>query len=71
MEKNIVIYGDINGNGSIDSVDLVRLRKYLIGLIDITGTNAIAADVSRDKNISSVDLVRIRKHLIELIVIEQ
>ena len=71
ITKSVLIYGDINGNGKIDSVDLIRLRKKLIDLISIDGIYSVAADINRDGQISSVDLIRIRKHLIGLVIIEQ
>ena len=71
LVKTVVIYGDINGNGKIDSIDLIRLQKKLINLSDITGVYSVAADVNRDNKLTSVDLIRIQKHLIKLITIEQ
>ena len=71
MEKVIIIYGDINGNGSIDAIDLIRLQKQQINLLEISGVYAVAADVNKDKSMTAVDLIRIQKHLIQLIKIEQ
>lgn len=71
LEKIVMIYGDINGNGDIDAIDLIRLQKQQIQLVDITGIYAVAADVNRDGSMTAVDLIRIQKHLIQLITIEQ
>ena len=53
--------GDVNGDGEISILDLVRLRKYLMH--DPTNINAANADVTGDGSVNSQDLVRLRKYL--------
>ena len=71
MTKNIVIYGDVNGDGNITGVDLIRIQKELIKLIELNAASAAAADVNRDGKITGVDLIRVQKHLIKILTIEQ
>ena len=56
--------GDINGDGSIDSVDLLKIRQHLIGVNILTDSSLSAADINKDGVVDSVDLLRIRQHLI-------
>lgn len=58
------IYGDINGDGLADVLDLIRLRKFFAGeevkLLELT------ADVNGDGEITTLDLIQLRKLLVGL-----
>lgn len=53
--------GDINGDGSIDIRDLVRLKKILASL---TEDGAEASDLNADGDIGTADLVILRRYLL-------
>ena len=55
------IAGDVNGDGQVNLLDLVRLRKYLMH--DTSDINSGNADVTGDGKVGSADLVRMRKYL--------
>lgn len=68
----IVVYGDVNGDGSINAIDLLAVRKEIISPGGLTGLYKKAANV--DKNvagINAVDLLMIRKHILKEYTIEQ
>lgn len=54
--------GDVNGDGAVDGLDLIRLRKYLVGDAD-EGIVEANAKVNGDDTIDILDLVRLRKYL--------
>ena len=60
-EAPAITYGDLNGDGNINTLDLVMLRKELNG--DDPDIVAEAADVNGDGNINTLDLIVLRKYL--------
>ena len=55
------IPGDINGDGIVNVLDCLRLKKYLAGF-DVTIVEG-NADVTGDGNINVVDCLRLKKYL--------
>ena len=54
-----------NGDGVINSGDLLALKKYLLKTLNITDQSIIKAmDVNKDGAINSGDLLLIKKHLL-------
>ena len=61
-EQGSVIYGDINGDGEVNTKDAVLLKKYLAGYEALT-FDRVAADVNGDGEVNSKDAVRLLRHL--------
>lgn len=61
LVEESIKYGDINGNGKIDSTDAVAIKKYLAGYSDTI--NKKAADVTGDGKIDVNDAIRLLKYL--------
>ncbi len=59
-----VVMGDINGDGVINSADLLKIRQHLLGSNILTNANFRAADINDDELINSADLLRVRQHLL-------
>lgn len=54
------IAGDLNGDGSVNALDLLRLKKALSGEeVELLGS----ADVNGDGNVNALDLLRLKKYL--------
>ena len=61
----IVIYGDLTGDGDIDSADLLRMRQQLLGKVSLSGAYLEAAHVyNTSGDVDSSDLLRLRQHLL-------
>ena len=64
-EYTIIVIGDINGDNSINSGDLLLLKKYLLGTSGITDKAYISSmDINYDNTINSGDLLLLKKHLL-------
>jgi len=60
----IVIYGDVDGDGSINAKDLLIIRKYLLKEKTVTGVYLEAAKLNRSSTVSAKDLLILRKYLL-------
>ncbi|MBQ9841673.1 MAG: SH3 domain-containing protein [Clostridia bacterium] len=63
----VVIYGDVNGDGKVNSVDLRRAQRHILGVIKVEGYFLTAADANRDGKVNSVDLRRAQRYILGLL----
>ncbi|TYQ16271.1 UNVERIFIED_CONTAM: dockerin type I repeat protein [Acetivibrio alkalicellulosi] len=61
-------YGDVNGDGKVDSSDYILIRRHVLNISSITDPIAFkAADVNGDGNINTLDVVLMRRYILEII----
>ena len=64
-DPDLIIHpGDVNDDGVINIIDLVRLKKYLAGMITLTGRASTAANLQEDQMIDSLDLIKLCRILL-------
>lgn len=72
MEYNVIMYGDVNGDGKINSVDLLVLQRHILEIQKLDGVFVKAGNVRKNgKNPSAVDCLLIQRHILGLQSLEQ
>ena len=56
--------GDVTIDGNVDVLDLLKLKKYLLGQVTLTQSDTLAADVTGDGVVDVLDLLKIKKYLL-------
>ncbi len=59
----LVVYGDINGDGGISAVDYSLVKNYIMNSGGIDGVSKDAADVNKDGSVSAVDYANIKSYI--------
>ena len=71
-EYIVIMYGDVNGDGKINSVDLLVLQRHILEIKKFEGAFLKAGNIRKNgKNPSSLDCLLIQRHILGLQVIEQ
>ena len=63
FDLSVVLYGDIDGDGSILQSDLDALRLHILNVTKLTGPYLAAADLSHDGAVDSLDVLLLLKNL--------
>ena len=72
MEYKILIYGDLSGDGKINSMDLLVLQRHILEIQKLEGIFMKAGNINKNgKNPSSLDSLIIQRHILEIKEIEQ
>ena len=61
IEYPLVVRGDLNASGTVNSRDIKLFMEHLVGNSTLTGVFAIAADWNGDGNLDNRDLVLLSK----------
>ena len=56
--------GDANGNGKVDAIDYILVRKYILKQTNLTADQVNRADTNSDGKLTSFDYISIKKTII-------
>lgn len=60
----VVLLGDIDGNGKVDSVDYLLLKRYVLGTVSLLPMQRLAAAVTGREKIDSTDYLLMKRHVL-------
>lgn len=70
-QYDIVIYGDVNGDGKITSLDMLYIKRHVLNIRILKDANLEAADTNKDGKITSLDMLYIKRHILDIKYIQQ
>ncbi|MFZ5990059.1 MAG: glycoside hydrolase family 9 protein [Bacillota bacterium] len=62
-----ILYGDLNGDGSINSTDYTLMKRYILVIIKEFSVPSNAADLNGDGSINSTDYTLMKRYLLRII----
>ncbi len=67
-----VIYGDVDGDAEVTSLDLLLIKRHIVDASRLTGAYLEAADTDRNKDgVTSIDLLYTKRHVLSINKIKQ
>ena len=66
-EQSSIIYGDLNGDGFVDSLDLTILKRFILRKINLPQDKLEAADLNRDGSVDSIDNSILKRYILRKI----
>lgn len=62
---DIVIYGDINGDGAVNALDMIKLNRHILGKGTLIGAHLEAADANRKGDGgNALDMIIMNRHIL-------
>lgn len=67
-----IIYGDVDGDGDITSLDLLYIKRHVLGIKELSGYYLMAGDTNRaNDSVTSIDLLYVKRHILAITPIVQ
>lgn len=61
---NAVVKGDVNGDGAIDILDIVKIKNQMLGNSELKGAYMSAADIDNNGSVDLMDIVKAKNMLL-------
>jgi hypothetical protein len=62
----IVIYGDANSDGKINSADYIAIKNHIMDVTKLNDIEQLYADANKDGKVNSADYIAIKNHIMEV-----
>ena len=66
LTPELNLYGDTDGNGVVNTLDVVKLKRHLINIEPLTGYALDCANTDGNDTINTLDVVKLKRHLINI-----
>ena len=60
-DEPTALIGDVNGDGSVDTLDAVKILNYTVDKVTLTENQLYVADVNNDGSVNALDALAIQK----------
>lgn len=67
----VIMYGDVNGDGMINSADYIVIKNYIMGKVKLSSSALKGADPDRSGSVNSADYVMIKNYIMGRVTISQ
>ncbi len=67
----VVLYGDTDGDGTVYTLDYIRIKKSILGTLNLNGSYKLAADTSKNGQIDTLDYIQVKKQILGQYTIQQ
>lgn len=71
VDYTVVVYGDVSGDGKVNSLDLLQVKRHIVKASTLSGVYNTAADTSKDGKVNSLDLLQVKRHIVGAASIQQ
>lgn len=68
---NVVIYGDVNGDGNVNALDTLLIQKHIVKISQLGSIYSTAADTNKDGKVQAIDTLLVQKHIVKIQSIKQ
>ena len=58
--------GDVNGDGKINSLDMLKIRQHILDIKKLTTAEFNAADINGDGKVNSLDAIQVLRHILDI-----
>ncbi|MBQ7647054.1 MAG: MBL fold metallo-hydrolase, partial [Clostridia bacterium] len=65
----IIVNGDVNGTGTIDTTDYIQIKRHVLGTHRLEGAFALAADIDGNGKVDTSDFILLKRHLLKIHII--
>lgn len=65
-EYTLILKGDLTGDGKINIMDIVKYKRQLLHVEDLSGISLLAGDLNGDGKINIMDYVVIKRHILNI-----
>lgn len=67
IQAGNVLYGDLNGDNFVDSIDVLLLKRYILGLTSFDDNQFKCADLNADNVVDTIDYNILRWYLLKIV----